>query len=561
MAPDRHRGCSARRCGPVPEPGSNLPAIIPTKPAASAATAPRRRDSAREELHQTIRVRLQREVIGAFDSLLEGEPGSMNGKIEGLVDRVITANNFAVTRDERGRLVQEMIQEITGFGPIEPYLNDPTITEVMVNGPNHIYIERAGKISQGRRVLPQRRARPPDHRPDHHATRPADRRDEPPRRRPPAGRLARQRDHRAALAGRPVITVRKFARTPYTVENLIGFGTATPEMFEFLQACIHARLNIFVSGGTGSGKTTFLNVLSSFIPNDERIVTIEDAAELQLRQEHVITLEARPANLEGEGEISIRNLLRNAMHMRPDRIIVGECRSGEALDMLQAMNTGQDGSLSTGHANTPKDMLRRLETMVLMTGYELPLRAIREQIASAVDLIVHTARLKDGTRKVVNITEVYGIEDDDILTQDVFAWKQTGVKDGKIAGRARADRLPPDVHGPVRPPGRRRCRKGEFGIPPEDPKKPTRVMKGRFGIRDALRAVRRRRSSRSASGKATVAGGMVYVSIGRPDRPRDEAGRHGRDQGAHPPVPGEPQGHASRRRAARSTRSSGRTGR
>jgi pilus assembly protein CpaF len=201
----------------------------------------------------------------------------------------------------------------------------------------------------------------------------------------------------------PVITVRKFA-TRFTVEDLIRFGTATEEMFDFLRACVEARLNVFLSGGTGSGKTTTLNVLSSFIPNEERIVTIEDSAELQLTQEHVITLESRPSNLEGQGEITIRDLLRNAMHMRPDRIVVGECRAGEALDMIQAMTTGQEGSLSTGHANTPEDMLRRLETMILMTGYELPMRAIREQIASAVDVIVHTARLRDGSRKIVSIT-------------------------------------------------------------------------------------------------------------------------------------------------------------
>src|SRR6185503_14687062 len=264
-------------------------------------------------------------------------------------------------------------------------------------------------------------------------------------------------------------TVRKFSHTPYTVDDLTRFGTATPEMFDFLRACIEARLNVFVSGGTGSGKTTTLNVLSSFIPNDERIVTIEDAAELQLRQEHVLTLESRPANLEGEGEISIRGLLRNAMHMRPDRIIVGECRAGEALDMLQAMTTGHDGSLSTGHANSPEDMLRRLETMVLMTGYDLPLRAIREQIASAVDLIVHTARLKDGTRKVTNITEVYGIEDEQILTQDIFTFEQSGVNgDGKIIGRLQPTGIRPtfmsqfERNGVALPPG-------EFGIPAEDP--------------------------------------------------------------------------------------------
>jgi pilus assembly protein CpaF len=497
-------------------PGSNLPAVIPTVPEEVAAAAPRRRDSAREELHQTIRVRLQQEVIGAFDSLLDGEAGTMNGKIEGLVDRVLSANNFAVTRDERGRFIQEMIQEITGFGPLEPYLNDPGITEVMVNGPNHIYIERAGKISRVDAFFLN----------DEHVMRIIDRIITPLGRRIdetsprvdarlPDGSRVNAIIAPLSLIG-PVITVRKFARTPYTVENLIGFGTATPEMFEFLQACIHARLNVFVSGGTGSGKTTFLNVLSSFIPNDERIVTIEDAAELQLRQEHVITLEARPANLEGEGEISIRHLLRNAMHMRPDRIIVGECRSGEALDMLQAMNSGQDGSLSTGHANTPTDMLRRLETMVLMTGYELPLRAIREQVASAVDLIVHTARLKDGSRKVVNITEVYGIEDDDILTKDVFAFKQTGVKDGKIEGELAPTGYRPTFmnqfvrQGVALP-------KGEFGIPPEDPKNPTRVMKGRFGIR--ADAAVSEAVLEMASGKAVVAGGMVYVSTVGPIDP------------------------------------------
>ena len=236
----------------------------------------------------------------------------------------------------------------------------------------------------------------------------------------------------------PVITVRKFAAHPFTVDDLIRFGTATADMFEFLRACVDGRLNVFVSGGTGSGKTTTLNVLSLFIPEDERIITIEDAAELQLRQEHIVTLESRPPNLEGTGEITIRDLLRNALHMRPDRIIVGECRSGEALDMLHAMNSGEDGSLSTGHANSPTDMLRRLETMVLMAGYDLPLRAIREQIASAVDLIVHTARLKDGSRKIVNITEVYGIEEERILTQDIFVFQQTGVTtDGRIEGRLR----------------------------------------------------------------------------------------------------------------------------
>jgi pilus assembly protein CpaF len=241
----------------------------------------------------------------------------------------------------------------------------------------------------------------------------------------------------------PVITIRKFAATPFTVDDLVRFGTATPEMFEFLEACVKARLNIFVSGGTGSGKTTMLNILSSFIPDDERIVTIEDAAELQLRQEHVVTLEARPSNIEGKGAIPIRELVRNALRMRPDRIVVGECRSAEALDMLQAMNTGHDGSMSTGHANTPRDMLSRLETMVLMAGMDLPLRAIREQISSAVDLIVHQNRLKDGTRKITNITEVQGMEGDVIVMQDVFVFEQTDVQDGKIIGKLKPTGIRP----------------------------------------------------------------------------------------------------------------------
>jgi pilus assembly protein CpaF len=256
----------------------------------------------------------------------------------------------------------------------------------------------------------------------------------------------------------PVLTIRKFAATPLTTDDLIRFGTATPEMFDFLRACVEARLNIFVSGGTGSGKTTMLNVLSSFIPNDERIVTVEDAAELQLRQEHVVTMESRPSNIEGKGAIPIRELVRNSLRMRPDRIIVGECRSGEALDMLQAMNTGHDGSMSTGHANTPRDMLARLETMVLFAGVELPLRAVREQISSAVDLIVHQDRLKDGSRKITNITEVQGMEGDVVVLQDVFVFEQTGISDGKVQGHLRPTGVRPrfsekfEAHGIHLPP-------------------------------------------------------------------------------------------------------------
>jgi pilus assembly protein CpaF len=486
----------------------SAPVAIPVGPAPSAGLRPTR-TPVRDDLIREVRLQLQAAVEGAFKTLLDAKEKDVQRTIEELVDRVIAKGGFAVTREERMRLVEEMVHDVTGFGPLEPLLADPTITEVMVNGPDHIYIERRGKIQRIDSVFLN----------DQHVLRvieriitPLGRRiDESSPRvdaRLPDGSRVNAVIEPLSLVG-PVITVRKFSKTPYTVEDLIRFGTATREMFEFLQACIEARLNLFVSGGTGSGKTTTLNVLSSFIPNDERIVTIEDAAELQLRQDHVITLESRPPNLEGEGEITIRNLLRNALHMRPDRIIVGECRAGESLDMLQAMTTGHDGSLSTGHANSPKDMLRRLETMVLMTGYQLPLRAIREQMASAVDLIVHTARLKDGTRKVVNITEVYGIEDDEILTQDIFSFVQTGYHDGKIEGTLQPTGIRPTFMSQFQRAGVT-LPAGEYGIPPEDPANPTRPKKTRFGARTSAD------SDFSpvplGDGRAVVAGGMVYVS-------------------------------------------------
>jgi len=473
----------------------------------------------REELLRNVRLRLKTEVIVSFDTLLDVPPAEARTKIEGIVDRTITLHGFAVTRDERLRLIEEMANDVTGFGPLEPLLKDETITEVMVNGPSHVYIERNGKIERIDSVFLN----------DEHVLRiieriitPLGRRidDSSPRvdARLPDGSRVNAIIEPLSLVG-PVITVRKFAAKPFTVDDLIGFGTATPEMFDFLRACVEAKLNLFVSGGTGSGKTTTLNVISSFIPNDERIVTIEDAAELQLRQEHVVTLESRPPNLEGEGEITIRNLLRNAMHMRPDRIIVGECRAGEALDMLQAMTTGHDGSLSTGHANSPVDMLRRLETMVLMTGYQLPLRAIREQIASAVDLIVHTARLKDGTRKIVNITEIYGIEDDEILTQDVFAFEQTGITDGRIQGELKPTGIRPTFmaqfqrNGIKLPPG-------EFGIPTEEKAKPSAVrhVKTRWGGGSTTQNADAAGHA-VGHGRAVKAGGMVYVSAIGPVNP------------------------------------------
>jgi pilus assembly protein CpaF len=485
-------------------------AIAPAPPLAALKSA---QAAAREELLQDIRLRLLDEVIGASDSLFDtAATTDVHTKVEAMLERIVRTNGFAVTHDERVRLIDELVGEVGGLGPLEPLLADSTITEVMVNGPRQVYIERNGKIQRVDRAFLN----------DEHVLRIIDRIVTPIGRRIdmssprvdarlPDGSRVNAIIAPLSLIG-PVITIRKFATTPFTVDDLVRFGTATPEMFDFLRACVEARLNLFVSGGTGSGKTTTLNVISSFIPNDERIVTIEDAAELQLRQQHVVTLEARPPNLEGQGEVTIRELLVNSLHMRPDRIIVGECRSGEALDMLQAMTVGHEGSLSTGHANSPPDMLRRLETMVLMAGVELPLRAIREQIASAVDLIVHTARLKDGSRKIVNITEVYGIEDDQILTQDIFVYEQTGVVDGKIEGLLKPTGIRPTfmakfkVRGIQLPPG-------EFGIPPEDPLQPdtVRQRKGRLAVGEALPPPDASRSP-VGRGRTVKAGGMVYVS-------------------------------------------------
>jgi pilus assembly protein CpaF len=487
------------------------------------APAPAGRPGARDEYLQDIRQRLIIEATGATGSLFEPGATDVPTRVEGIVDRFIRSDGVALTGDERRRLVEGLIGEVIGFGPLEPYLQDPTITEVMVNGPNQIYIERKGKIERVPATFLN----------DEHVMRIIDRIIAP------LGRRIDQSSPRVdarlpdgsrvnaiipplSLIG-PVITIRRFSATPYTVQDLIGFGTATAEMFDFIQACVEARLNLFVSGGTGSGKTTTLNVISSFIPNDERIVTIEDAAELQLDQEHVVTLESRPPNLEGRGEITIRDLLRNALHMRPDRIIVGECRSGEALDMLQAMTVGHEGSMSTGHANSPRDMLSRLETMVLMAGVELPLRAIREQVASAVDLIVHTARLKDGTRKIVTITEVYGMEEDTILTQDIFVFQQTGVVDGKIQGVLRPTGIRPTFMPKFKARGVE-LPAGEFGIPPEDPNNPdvSRSRKGRTGGNEELSLLDSLRTT-AGLGRAARAGGMLYVSGIGPVDP--EAGR------------------------------------
>src|SRR6187401_1209617 len=508
--------------GPAPAmPGSTLPTapgggLPPTATAGRLTSQTPVRESFRD-----VKFRIQNRVIQDLDPKLDlSNQVEVRRQIEEIFGKVIDEEGLALTRAERVRMLEQITDEIIGLGPLEPLLRDESITEVMVNGPRQVYIERSGKLELTNVVFQN----------DDHVMRIIDRIIAPIGRR--VDESSPMVDARLTDGSRvnaiipplslvgPVITIRKFSASPFTVDDLIRFGTATPDMFEFLRAAVEARLNVFVSGGTASGKTTTLNVLSSFIPNDERIVTIEDAAELQLRQEHVVTLESRPPNIEGKGAIPIRELVRNALRMRPDRIIVGECRSGEALDMIQAMTTGQEGSLSTRHANSPEDMLRRLETMVLMTGYELPLRAIREQIASAVDLIVHTARLKDGTRKIVNITEVYGIEDDEILLQDIFAFQQTGVVEGKVQGTLKPTGIRPTFMGRFKASGID-LPPGEYGIPPADPKRPDQVRmgKGRWvvgstadGVDPSIKPV--------GMGRAVKAGGMVYVSSMGPVDPK-----------------------------------------
>lgn len=383
---------------------------------------------------QEYKLKLQKIIINEAKN--ESDVGNIIPKIDSIAQKIIETEDNSFETVDTKKVVEELINDVTGFGPINPLLLDPDITEVMVNGPNMVYVEKGGKIvltdvkfrdkdqimnvvdkivsPLGRRIdesSPMVDARLPD------------------------GSRVNIIIPPLALNG-PTITIRKFAKDPYTIRNLIEFGTISADMAQFLDACVKARLNVLISGGTGSGKTTTLNVLSAFIPDDERIVTIEDAAELQLSQQHVISLESRQANVEGKGAISIRDLVKNSLRMRPDRIVIGEVRGGEALDMLQAMNTGHDGSITTGHANSPRDMISRLETMVLMAGLELPIKAIRQQIAGGIDLIVQQSRLKDGTRKIINITEVQDLEGDVIVLQDIFTFNQTGIdKAGKVIGK------------------------------------------------------------------------------------------------------------------------------
>ncbi|GAA4283034.1 CpaF family protein [Brevibacterium daeguense] len=353
------------------------------------------------------------------------------------LNSIVAEEKVPLTDDQRQRLIREVQADALGYGPLERLLDDPTVTEIMVNGPDMVYVEQHGKLTRSTARFTS----------EEHLRRVIDR---------IVSRVGRRVDESSPLVDARLadgsrvnavvpplafngssLTIRKFSKDPFKVPDLIRFGTLTPEMADLLHACVEARLNIIVSGGTGSGKTTLLNVLSSFIPTDERIVTIEDAVELQLQQDHVVRLESRPSNLEGKGEITIRDLVRNSLRMRPDRIVVGEVRGGETLDMLQAMNTGHDGSLSTVHSNSPRDAIARLETLVLMAGVDLPLRAVREQIASAVDVIIQLTRLRDGTRRVTAVTEVQGMEGQTVTLQDAFLFDYSAGVDpsGRFRGK------------------------------------------------------------------------------------------------------------------------------
>ena len=391
-----------------------------------------------------LKSRVQNKLLQELDPSMDiSRTNEVRKTIEDLYENILAEEGIVLSRTERKRLFDQIVSEILGLGPLEPLLGDETITEVMVNGPKNVFIERRGKIERA----------PVSFESNEHVMRIIDRIMSPLGRRIdeshpyedarlPDGSRVNAIVPPIALCG-PTLTIRKFFKKPLTIEKLIEYGSVTSEAVEFMRACVIGKCNVVVAGGTGSGKTTLLNVISSFIPPDERIITIENAAELQMRQEHVVGLESRPSNIEGRGEVSIRDLVVNSLRMRPDRIVVGEIRDGAALDMLQAMNTGHEGSMTTCHSNSARDSLARMETMCLMAGMELPVRAIREQISSAINIIIHLARLPDGSRRVVQIAEVQGMEGDVITMADIFVFEQTGFEKNKVVGRLRPTGLRP----------------------------------------------------------------------------------------------------------------------
>jgi len=393
-----------------------------------------------DEPYVSLKNRVQMQLIAQESSRRTSDLADINVEelredIRSIFDQEVAASGLILNSTQREQLLEQIVAEILGYGPIDAFLHDDSVTEIMVNGAKQVYVERGGQLYETNVTFQD----------DDHVIRIIQRIISPLGRRIdesspmvdarlPDGSRVNAVIPPLAIDG-PTLNIRKFAREPFTVQDLILFGTVTPELMQFLDACVKARMNIVISGGTGTGKTTLLNVASGFLPGNERIVTIEDAAELQLRQRHVVRLESRPPNIEGKGQVTIRQLVINALRMRPDRIIVGEVRGGEALDMLQAMSTGHDGSMTTVHSSNPRDTLRRLETMVLMAGMDLPLRAIREQIAAALDVIVHLQRMPGGARRVVQVVEVQGMEGDTIVLQDIFAFEQTGMENGRVIGR------------------------------------------------------------------------------------------------------------------------------
>ena len=395
-----------------------------------------------------VRDRVQERLVEVLGARLYDDAMS-DGDLRRLVDtrlrELLGEEQVPLSIQEKAHIIQQIGDNILGLGPLEPFVRDPEITEIMVNGPLAVYIERGGKIHKTeaefkseedlRRTIDKivaRVGRRVDDSSPYVDARLAD------------GSRVNAIIPPLAVKG-SALTVRKFSADPFTAKDLVDFGTLTPQLVQFLEACVRGRLNILVSGGTGAGKTTMLNVLSAFLPEDERIITIEDSAELRLQQPHVVSLEFRPPNIEGEGEVTIRDLVRNALRMRPDRIVVGEVRGGETLDMLQAMNTGHDGSISTIHANSPRDVLSRLETLALMAGMDLTVRALREQVAAAIDVVVHVARLQDGVRRVTSVTEVVGMEGDTVTMQDLFLFHVEGGLDerGRVRGRLESTGLRP----------------------------------------------------------------------------------------------------------------------